>query len=98
MTWGARKSDRVTFAKGIAVYIMAIDGTWRRSCSMLDVSSTGARLLVEGSIEGLNLKEFFLLLSLTGLAFRRCEMIRVNGDELGIRFLEERAAKSKKPA
>lgn len=95
MAWGARKSDRVTFAKGIAVYLMAIDGTWRRSCKMLDVSSTGARLLVEGSIEGLNLKEFFLLLSLTGLAFRRCEMVRVNGDELGIRFLE--AAKDKKP-
>jgi hypothetical protein len=88
--WGPRKSDRVTFANGVAVHIMAIDGTWRRSCKMLDISSTGARLLVEGSVEGLQLKEFFLLLSSTGLAYRRCEMIRINADEMGVRFLEEK--------
>jgi hypothetical protein len=90
MPWGQRKNDRVTFANGLAVHIMAIDGTWRRSCKMLDISSTGARLLVEGSIEGLQLKEFFLLLSSTGLAYRRCEMIRVNADEMGVRFLGEK--------
>ena len=95
MSWGARRSDRVTFTHGIPVYIMGIDGTWRLSCTMLDVSSTGARLAVEGSIEGLNLKEFFLLLSLTGLAFRRCELIRVNGDEIGIHFLEEKVAQKR---
>ena len=71
---------------------MAIDGTWRRTCKMLDVSSTGARLLVEGSIEGLQLKEFFLLLSSTGLAYRRCEMVRVNGEEMGVTFIEEKKA------
>jgi hypothetical protein len=38
---------------------------------MIDVSQTGARLLIEGSLEGLDLKEFFLLLSSTGLAYRR---------------------------
>jgi len=70
--------------------MMAIDGTWRRTCEMLDISSTGARLLVEGSLEGLNLKEFFLLLSSTGLAYRRCEVVRINGDEIGARFLEEK--------
>jgi hypothetical protein len=37
-----------------------------------DVSDGGAKLTVEGSIEGLQLKEFFLLLSSTGLAYRRC--------------------------
>jgi hypothetical protein len=99
MSWGARKSDRVTFTHRISVYIMAIDGTWRRSCILLDASSTGARLAVEGTIEGLNLKEFFLLLSLTGLAFRRCELIRVNGDEIGIRYLEDKGSTKKlKPA
>jgi hypothetical protein len=99
MSWGARKSDRVTFTHKISVYIMAIDGTWRRSCILLDASSTGARLAVEGTIEGLNLKEFFLLLSLTGLAFRRCELIRVNGDEIGIRYLEDKGSTKKlKPA
>jgi hypothetical protein len=98
MSWGARKSDRVTFTHRICVYIMAIDGTWRRPCVLRDASSTGARLAVEGSIEGLNLKEFFLLLSLTGLAFRRCELVRVNGDEIGIRYLEEKSGKiARKP-
>jgi PilZ domain len=89
MAWGARKSDRVTFASGHAVHIMGIDGTWRRKCTLLDISTTGARLTVEGSIEGLKLKEFFLLLSSTGLAFRRCSLVRVNGDEIGIKFVEE---------
>ena len=46
---------------------MAIDGTWRRDCIMQDVSETGARLNIRDSIEGLKLKEFFLLLSSTGL-------------------------------
>ena len=90
MAWGPRKSDRVTFANGLKVHIMAIDGTWRRTCEMLDISSTGARLLVEGSIEGLSLKEFFLVLSSTGLAYRRCELVRVNADEIGARFLFEK--------
>jgi hypothetical protein len=90
MTWGARKTDRVVFASRQVVHIMGIDGTWRRTCTMLDISSTGARLMVEGSVEGLQLTEFFLLLSSTGLAFRRCELIRVNGDEIGVRFIEEK--------
>ena len=72
MAYGERKSERVNFANPIEVHIMAIDGIWRRTCELLDVSSTGARLIVEGSLEGLQLKEFFLLLSSTGLAYRRC--------------------------
>jgi hypothetical protein len=86
----------VILARGFAVHMMAIDGTWRRNCELLDVSETGARLHVEGSIEGLNLKEFFLLLSATGLAYRRCELIRVNGDEIGVRFLNKAADKSRR--
>jgi hypothetical protein len=54
---------------------------------MFDVSQTGARLHVEDSIEGLDLKEFFLLLSSTGLAYRRCKLVRVAGDQIGIEFL-----------
>jgi hypothetical protein len=75
---------------------MGIDGTWRRDGVMLDVSQTGARLRIEGSLEGLNLKEFFLLLSSTGLVYRRCELVRVAGDEIGIAFPEQsRYAKRK---
>jgi hypothetical protein len=95
MAYGARKSERVNFANPIKVHILAIDGTWRRTCELLDISATGARLLVEGSLEGLQLKEFFLLLSSTGLAYRRCGMIRITGDEVGVHFLKEHRSKNK---
>ena len=65
---------------------------------MIDVSQTGARLLIEGSLEGLDLKEFFLLLSSTGLAYRRCQLVRVAGDQIGVEFLERETFKKKKPA
>jgi len=68
---------------------MGIDGTWRRDCTMEDVSETGSKLTVEGSIEGLHLKEFFLLLSSTGLAYRRCELVWVNGNQIGARFITQ---------
>jgi hypothetical protein len=87
MAYGDRKSGRVDFERGIRVYIMGIDGTWRRECTMVDVSQSGARLRIEGSAEGLDLKEFFLLLSSTGLAFRRCQLVRMDGDQIGVRFL-----------
>jgi hypothetical protein len=82
-----KTEDRVRFERGVDVYIMAIDGTWRRSCVMNDASPTGASLTTNKSIEGLNLKEFFLLLSTTGLAYRRCELASVNGDRLKVSFL-----------
>ena len=62
---------------------------------MIDVSQTGARLCIDGPIEGLDLKEFFLLLSSTGLAYRRCQLVRIAGDQIGVRFLAQ--DKGKKP-
>src|ERR1700744_6154757 len=79
--------DRVNFSRGYDVCIMAIDGTWRRNCQLNAISDNDAILTVDGSIQGLNLKEFFLLLSSTGLAYRRCELVRVNGAEIDIQFL-----------
>jgi hypothetical protein len=55
---------------------------------MEDVSETGARLTVDGSIEGLPLKEFFLLFSTMGNAYRRCQLAWVNGDQVGVFFLK----------
>jgi hypothetical protein len=95
MTYGDRKSARVGFERGIPVHIMGIDGTWRRECMMVDVSQTGAQLWFDGSLEGLDLREFFLLLSSTGLAFRRCKLVRVAGDHIGIQFLEREKGKKK---
>ena len=88
-----RKGDRVTFERGIPAFMMAIDGTWRRNCIMEDVSDAGAKLTVEGSVEGLHLKEFFLLLSSTGLAYRRCELTWMNGDQIGVGFIKQGSKK-----
>jgi hypothetical protein len=96
MAYGDRKSERVDFERGIQVYMMGIDGTWRRNCLMVDVSQTGARLCVEGTLQGLDLKEFFLLLSSTGLAYRRCRMIRLDGDQIGIEFVKPGTASNRK--
>ncbi len=90
-----RKGERVTFERGILAHMMGIDGTWRRDCTMEDVSETGAKLTIEGSVEGLHLKEFFLLLSSTGLAYRRCELAWVNGDQIGVNFLKTGDKKKK---
>jgi hypothetical protein len=93
MSDDTKGSDRVNFSRGYDVCIMAIDGTWRRDCKLNAISENDAALTVEGSINGLNLKEFFLLLSSTGLAYRRCELVRVNGTELDIHFLKGKKKK-----
>ena len=90
-----RGAERVAFSRGYDVCIMAIDGAWRRDCVLNAISDNDAALTVEGSIQGLNLKEFFLLLSSTGLAYRRCELIRVNGTEMDISFLKGKNGKKR---
>jgi hypothetical protein len=88
MSEESKGPERVTFSRGYGVCIMGIDGTWRRDCMLNAISDNDAILTVEGSIQGLNLKEFFLLLSSTGLAYRRCELVRVNGAEIDVQFLQ----------
>lgn len=88
MTTDRRVPTRVNFERGIPAQIMAIDGTWRCSCTMRDVSDAGAKLTIDGPVQGLHLKEFFLLLSSTGLAYRRCELSWVNGDQIGVNFVK----------
>jgi hypothetical protein len=46
----------------------------------------------------LDLKEFFLLLSSTGLAYRRCELVRVAGDQIGVAFLAQDTFSKRKSA
>lgn len=82
-----RKFQRVEFARGVDAWIMAIDGTWRRQCVMKDASQEGARLILGEDVTKLGGTEFFLLLSSTGLAYRRCSLIWVNGEEIGVEFV-----------
>jgi hypothetical protein len=90
-----RFGERVVFERGYDAHMMAIDGTWRRACSLLDISEDGAKIAVEGTVGELHLKEFFLLLSSTGLAYRRCELAWVNGEEIGVNFLKQGKSKKK---
>jgi hypothetical protein len=94
-SWDKRGSSRVTLDHRPAVNLMGVDGTWRRSCLLLDISDTGARLEVEGSTSVLKAKEFFLLLSSTGLAFRRCQLVWVDGTSVGVHFIEQKKADRK---
>lgn len=93
MSESVRQRPRISFTHQVNVHILAIDGTWRRDCTMLDVSESGVLLAVKGPLAGLNLKEFFLLLSSTGLTYRRCELVRVDGDRIGAHFLKHAAPK-----
>ena len=86
-----RTSGRVAFSRGIPARIVAIDGAWSRDCVMLDAGDAGAKLEFEVSIADLNLKEFFLQLSTTGV-FRRCELAWVNGEQIGVHFLKSKPA------
>ncbi|MEA2921103.1 MAG: hypothetical protein QOF07_1066 [Bradyrhizobium sp.] len=95
MTEEVKVAERVTFSRGYGVCIMGIDGTWRRDCLLNAISDNDAVLTVDGSIQGLNLKEFFLLLSSTGLAYRRCELVRVNGAEIDVQFLKGKNRKKR---
>lgn len=72
------------------------EGPWRRPCILKQVSETEAALVIAGSVEGLSLKEFFLLLSSTGLAYRRCELGWINGEQMGINFLQRGGKKARK--
>jgi hypothetical protein len=82
----SRRDIRVRFDHVRPVNLMGVDGTWRRSCVLLDVSQSGAKLQIEGSPDVLRAREFFLLLSSTGLAFRRCELVWVDGTQVGVKF------------
>ena len=81
-----RGLKRVNFGRGYTAKVMAIDGTWERECRIGDVSDTGAKLTIHGSVDGVDTREFFLVLTPGGTAHRRCERIWLNGDEIGVRF------------
>jgi hypothetical protein len=92
------EGPRVAFEQPLPAQMMAIDGTWRRACTVKDISDTGATLRVESSVEGLSLNEFFLVLSSTGLAYRRCQLEVLNGDELRVSLLRQKDDKKKAAA
>ncbi|MGY4507366.1 PilZ domain-containing protein [Bradyrhizobium sp. USDA 3650] len=87
MKFDGRKAFRVKMDHKQPVNLMGSDGTWRRSCVLLDISQSGAKIAVEGTLDVLQAKEFFLLLSSTGLAYRRCELVWIDGTTAGVHFV-----------
>src|SRR4029079_7064647 len=94
MDFDSRRASRVRMDHRQSVNLMGSDGTWRRRCVLLDVSNTGARIEVEGTLDVLQAKEFFMLLWSTALAYRRCELVWIDGTTAGVHFV---AANGKKP-
>ncbi|GGI27188.1 PilZ domain-containing protein [Bradyrhizobium guangdongense] len=87
MKLDSRKDSRVRMDHRQPVNLMGADGTWRRSCVLIDVSNTGAKIEVEGTLDVLQAKEFFMVLSSTGLAYRRCELVWIDGTTAGVHFV-----------
>ncbi|QIO34370.1 PilZ domain-containing protein [Bradyrhizobium sp. 1(2017)] len=94
MRFDGRKASRVKMDHKQPVNLMGSDGTWRRSCVLLDVSQSGAKIEVEGTLDVLQAKEFFMLLSSTGLAYRRCELVWIDGTMAGVHFITDGRKKS----
>ncbi|WP_354259799.1 PilZ domain-containing protein [Bradyrhizobium sp. F1.13.3] len=87
MNWNKRKARRVQFEHEHRATLLGSDGTWWRDCVLIDVSDPGAGLRISGTTDFLKSRRFFLLLSRTGLAFRRCELVRLDGQEVSVRFV-----------
>jgi hypothetical protein len=98
MRFENRKAHRVRLDHRLPVNLMGVDGTWRRSCTILDISDTGAKLEVEGPVDVLQAREFFLLLSCTGLAYRRCSLVWIDGSQVGVHFIPRDSKKMAKPS
>jgi hypothetical protein len=84
---GAEELTRltVTFETPRPGKLVAIDGTSCRDCEILDLSQAGAQLRIQDSLG--NTQEFFLLLTNFGApVFRRCKVLKVQGDRLDVEF------------
>ena len=87
-----RKDKRVAFERPIEARLMSIDGTWQRACKIHDVSEMGAKLVIDGAVTDIGQREFFLVLSPVGLVYRHCELAWVNGEFVGVQFLNRNKA------
>ncbi len=80
-----RGAARVQFERPLDAKVMAIDGTWRHECQLLDVSESGARITL--ACPATDLTEFFLVLSSFGSpVYRRCKRAWVDGAQMGVAF------------
>jgi hypothetical protein len=94
-----RAAFRVPFQEGYPAKIVAVDGSWQRPCFALDISQSGAKLDVDGTLGLGPSDEFFLVLSNFGTAHRKCRKVWLNGSLVGVNFLtKNRRKKRSQPA
>jgi PilZ domain len=61
------------------------DGSQPRSCAVVDVSESGARLMI--SFPALLPREFWLFLTKDGLRRRKCRMVWYTDTQVGVKYL-----------
>ena len=61
------------------------DGSQLRSCAVIDVSESGARIMV--SSPALLPKEFWLVLTKDGMRRRQCRMVWYTDAQVGVKYL-----------
>jgi len=88
----ANRRKAIRRAIGYQAKILAADGSWNRSCRVLDVSQTGAKLAIEEADE--LPQDFILALSTSGPPMRRCRVVWRTQREVGVRFEKEAAEQS----
>jgi PilZ domain-containing protein len=84
-------APRFTYEIPLAAKAVSVDGTWCRDCSLLDISDSGARVVMPTAPGGLT--EFFLLLCPYGSPVsRRCKVAWINGSTMGVAFVKTQVA------
>jgi hypothetical protein len=91
---GLRKSARKDLQH--PAWVDAGDGSSPRSCTMSDVSQTGARLTIENPADVPD--EFTLLLTGDGSVRRQCRVMRRIDREIGVQFLNNAPPRRTSPA
>src|SRR5205085_11503173 len=81
-----RGTPRIRFDPPLNAKFMFIDGTRWADCLVIDASQTGAQLQFTESPGAV--AEFFLMFTntLPRPVYRRCKMVWVNGDRMGVQF------------
>lgn len=84
-----RGSERRLQHDHVPALIVNLDGSAIEGCAMVDISETGAQLMLREAIQIPN--QFILLLSKDGKVRRHCEVVWREGKMLGIRFKQNLA-------
>jgi hypothetical protein len=80
-----RRAVRRSLTYGAAV--VATDGAWRHECKVLDVSESGAQILIDPAVPLPS--GFVLSFTKTGSVNRPCNMVWRNKAKVGVRFTTE---------